>query len=101
MRRHRGSSPADITGSCRLPIKKRPYIATQENVGPSSNKVKKHVRAKRLRAVCANAQYNHSLCKLLVLRYHKTNKGPANVTIYARFKISPEAKVLMGKDQLL
>ena len=40
MRRPRGSSPADITGSCRLPIKKRPYMPNQEDVGSSSNKVK-------------------------------------------------------------
>ena len=40
MRRPPGSSPADITSPRRLPIKKSPYMLNQEDVGPSSNKVK-------------------------------------------------------------
>ena len=69
MRRPPGSSPADITSSRRLPIKKRPYMLNQEDVGPSSNKVK---------IACASKKTQSSLCKLLVLVYHKTNKRTTN-----------------------
>ena len=57
MRCPRGSSPADITGSRHLPIKKRPYIHNQEDVGPSSHKVK---------IAWASNKTQSSLCKCAI-----------------------------------